>query len=286
MSQWVKFVLKTVTGKEGVAGAAITAGMSLARSILGKRGARANLEFLIGSVLPGKIAPHQLPDEVIRVAEAVAALLKSRGVHPERMASDGVPGSGKSSLAAALAGRLGMEVVCLDHQNLDEPMAFDRASTLYEHYRLLRTQDIESFDVIVYIDEPVELSKAKVLKRKRGAYLVDILDYGRLKRIGQKAFCVPDGQPIAVANSFVKVKIRPEKGFNDLANIGRELSARGLDATGLSKEGALFLCVEGKAASGFRAYLNPHAYDKELLSALTAGLPRLAMPKKRNGKSP
>jgi len=41
--------------------------------------------------------------------------------------------------------------------------------TIYEHHRLLRTQDIDNFEAIVYINEPVELSQANACTEKETA---------------------------------------------------------------------------------------------------------------------
>jgi hypothetical protein len=191
---------------------------------------------------------------------------------------DGVPGSGKSTLAAALARKLDMTVECLDHKNMDRTISFAKDRTIYEHHRLLRTQYLDGFDALIYIDEPVAISRQKVLRRKRGGYLVDIMNYDRLKAVGHKAFSVAAGECITVEGSFVQVKIRPEGGFRCFENIEAELLARGLSSMGLNKEQGLFLCLEGKARKGFSAYLNPHAFDKELLLTLREGLLRTPYP--------
>jgi hypothetical protein len=269
----VQTILKRVTkGKGGVAGIVITAGLTLVQSVLRKPGIQASLKVLIHKILPGGEDYNHYHRAVVKVAEEIVSLFKSRQFNPNRIAIDGVPGSGKSTLAAELADRLGMSVECLDHRNMDEPLLFDKDRTIYEHHRLLRTQDIDNFNVIIYIDEPVEISQKKVLQRKRGGYLVDIMDYDKLKVIGEKAFAVAEGESITIEESFTKVKFRPESGFKALENITAELQNKGLNRENLNKEQALFLCVENKASKGFIAYINPRAYEQELLSALTAGL--------------
>ena len=100
----------------------------------------------------------------------------------------GVSGSGKSTLARALADRLGLQWQCLDHMDMNKPIDFSKDQTIYEHHRLLRTQDVDIFDALIYIDEPVEVSRQKVLMRKRGGYLVDMMNYEMMKRVGAKAF--------------------------------------------------------------------------------------------------
>jgi len=250
---------------------AAATGVALAKGVLSKPGMRAYLEYQIIRISHGWSESRNCPEEVILTADAIVSLLRSRGLSPNRIAVDGVPGSGKSTLAAALASRLAMTTECLDHKNMDQAISFDKDRAIYDHHRLLRTQDIDGFDVIVFIDEPVEISRQKVLQRRRGAYLVDIMNYERLQAVGHKAFSVAAGECIAIEGSSAKVKVRPESGFRCRENIEDELLGKGMSSKGLSKEQSLFLCVEGKARNGFSAYLNPHAYNKELLLALKQG---------------
>jgi hypothetical protein len=273
----VKAVFKD---KWGLVGIAATAGLTLAKQVLSKPGIAVYLEYQIEKIFHGWSEDGPWPVEVDLAADSILRIFSSRGLRPNRIAVDGIPGSGKSTLAAALARKLDMAVVCLDHRNMGREINFSENRTIYEHHRLLRTQDVDCFDALIYIDEPVEVSRRKVLQRKRGGYLVDIMNYDRLKAIGHKAFSVAAGEYIAVENSFARVKIRPEGGFRCLQNIEAELRAKELSGKGRNKEQALFLCVEGKAKKGFGAYLNPHAYDSELLQTLRQSVISTANPKR------
>jgi len=255
-----------------------TAGLTLVKGVLSKPGIETCLEYQLARIFQRWPGLSNCPGEVGLTADAIVSLFSSRMVFPNRIAVDGVPGSGKSTLAAALARRLDMTVECLDHKNMDRAITFAKNRTVYEHHRLLRTQDLDSFDALIYLDEPVEISKQRVLQRKRGGYLVDIMNYARLKAIGHKAFSVAAGECIAVRNGFVKVKLRPAGGFKCLENIEAELLDKGRSSKGLNKEQSLFLCVEGKTRKGFGAYLNLHAYDKELLLALRQGFSKARYP--------
>ncbi|MEI6127365.1 MAG: hypothetical protein WCQ99_12520, partial [Pseudomonadota bacterium] len=168
--------------------------------------------------------------------------------------------------------KLGMEVECLDYRNMDKPLTFNKHRTIYEHHRLLRTQDLDAFDAIVYIDEPVENSMARVLKRKRGGGLVELMDYGKLKAVGEKAFQVAEGDAYAIPGGFVKVKVRPEGGFKVRQNIYWELLQKGLSSAELTTEQALFLLAYGRAAKGFSAYLNKSAFCPDLLAAFGSSM--------------
>jgi hypothetical protein len=278
MSGFVKALYKAVGKNKGLANIAATAGLALTKGVLSKPGIGAYLEYLIEKISRGWTEDGICPEEVSRTSEAILNLFNSKGLTVNRIAVDGVPGSGKSTLAAELARRLNMVVECLDYRYMDRAINCDGNRTIYEHHRLLRTQDLDCFDALIYIDEPVNVSRQKILQRKRGAYLVDIMNYDLLKSIGNKAFSVAEGDCIAVGNGFTRIKLRPENGFRCLENIQAELLAKGLSSKGLNKEQALFLCIEGKARKGFGAYLNPHAYDTELLLALRQSLIHNSIP--------
>jgi len=251
----------------------IGTGQGLAKLILSKPGARSNLEFLISKVLSGNEEPGQYPEDTIRTADAIADLIRTKGLSPNRIAVDGIPGSGKSSLAKTLGDRLKMTVECLDYKKIDKPVSFSKNQTIFEHHRLFRTQELDHFQIIIYIDEPVEIAKDRILKRKRDAFMIDILNFDKLKRIGDKAFSLTDGKAISIPDSYVKIKIRPETGFRDRGNLDAELATKGITRKeSLTKEEALFLCVDEKPKSGFSAYLTTRAYEKDVIRALHKGI--------------
>jgi hypothetical protein len=138
----------------------------------------------------------------------------------------------------------------------------------------LRTQDIHNFDAIIYIDEPVELSKQKCLNRKRGGINIDIFDYEKLKKIGEEAFSIAAGRVCKIKNSHIKLKIKPKAGFRAYENLRDKVKKKGFKAEGLCKEELLFTSVYGKPGKGLMAYVKAGAYNKELLKGLSAGVLR------------
>ena len=285
MGSLLASIWKTPAGKSGLAGVAATVGMVVLRAFLRKPGIQAYLDHLVDRVIPFRDAAPLAPVVVDRNAAAVAKLFRERGLTPLRLAVDGLPGSGKSSLAAALGRELGMEVVCLDHHDMDQEQDFSRPMAIYEHHRLFRTQNLDHFDALAYIDEPVQACRERVLRRKRGGYLVEILDYDLLKRVGDMAFRCADGEETSILSNdqgndgdesmglgSLRIKFRPETGFREQSRIQDELRRQGFEDEGYAKEEALFLCAQGVRRSGFRAYLNVHLLDKELLTAVNDGV--------------
>ncbi len=196
------------------------------------------------------VARHLAPPpsiEVVRAeAEGIARALRERNIVPDKLGIDGIPGSGKSTLAGALAETLDMKCKSLDYLNPGDPRNIEQGRTIYEHHRLLRTHDVDAFDAIVYVNETVARAKARVRRRRRGQILSVILEYRKLKKVGDLAFEVCEGEAIAIPTrlpdeavdraeeSRLVLKIRPPEGFRAAENIAGRLEGAGLDAPGLS----------------------------------------------------
>ncbi|TET32572.1 MAG: hypothetical protein E3J72_19440 [Planctomycetota bacterium] len=258
--------------------AALAAAIETGRAMLNRPTVRASLEAAVLKLLRG--ADEELPSvETVREsADRIALILKNQGIAPVRLGVDGLPGSGKSTLARALADRLGFKWKSLDRENMNVPLDFASERAVYEHQRLLRTQDVDAFDAVIYVGELVEASRARILRRARmearGSMIIDVLDFDKLKNIGKLAFELCDGKQIPIPGSRLFMKVRPPEGFRAAENIADRLRAAGHNAEGMGKEEMLFLLAYGRARSGLMAYFVPGAYNRELLSGLVAGLKR------------
>jgi len=257
--------------------AALVAGKATVNALAKRPGVRASMGSLKMKLLAGTVEVHETIEQVYKNADEIITLLNSKAVHFNRLAVDGVPGSGKSTLARALAEKLNFKVKTLDYIDLNKPQDFSKEQSVYEHHRLLRTQDIDNFDAIIYIDEPVELSKQKCLNRKRGGINIDIFDYEKLKAIGAEAFDIAAGKSYKISNSYIEIKIKPKTGFRVYENIRNKLKKKGFETEGLCKEELLFASAYGKAAKGLMAYVRLDAYNKEIMEGLSAGVLRFLM---------
>jgi len=244
-----------------LSGAALAAAVETSRAMLNRPSVRASLEAAVLKLLGSAGEQFQSVEAVRESVDRTALILQKRGVVPNRLGVDGLPGSGKSSFARALADRVDFKWKCLDYESMNAPLDFAPERMVYEHHRLLRTQDVDAFDAIIYVDESVEISKARVFQRARKegrtSLFVDLLDYDKLEKIGRLAFDVCEGEPISIPKSSVLMKIRPPGGFRAVDNIVARLHAAGHDAEGMGKEEMLFLLAYGEPRSGTMAYFLP-----------------------------
>jgi dephospho-CoA kinase len=257
--------------------ATFVAGKTIADALSKRPGIQASMDSLKMRLTTGTPEVHETVEQVYKNADNIIALLNSKGVHTKRLAVDGVPGSGKSTLARTLAEKLNFTLKTLDYIDLNKPQDFSNEKTIYEHHRLLRTQDIDNFDAIIYIDEPPELSQKKCLHRKRGGINIDIFDYEKLKKIGEEAFDIATGKTYKIKNSYIKLKIKPKAGFRAYENIRDKVEKKDFKGEGLSKEELLFVSVYGRPTKGLTAYVKAGAYNKELLKGLSAGVLKFLM---------
>ena len=89
---------------------------------------------------------HRVP-VVEHHADRILETLNEKGIIPKIICIDGMPGSGKSTLGRTLAERCNLEWKTLYWKEIKKGFSF-KEETIYENMRLVRTQDVENFDVI------------------------------------------------------------------------------------------------------------------------------------------
>jgi hypothetical protein len=124
---------------------AVTAAVETGRAVLKRPGVRASLEAAVLRIVGVRGERFEPSVAVLESVNWIARILQERAIVAIRLAVDGLPGSGKSTLARALAERLGFRWKSLDHQNMNVAQDFAAGRTVYEHHRLLRTQDVDVF---------------------------------------------------------------------------------------------------------------------------------------------
>jgi len=268
MGDFKKFCIKTLPLM------AITFVSATAKNLLARETVRSAVRGEIRKIFTGtREKPYQEVLIVEAYTDKIMEILNRKGTAPETICIDGLPGSGKSTLGRSLANKTGLKWKTLNCKKLNEAYQFENG-WIYENIRLIRTQDIEGFDIIIYIDCQGEEAKFRVIKRDRNAALADVVDFSKMKRIGDAAFEMLDGEEIRIEGSPIRIKIRPEEGYKDLENLKTRLEAKGFDVEGFSKEELLFIYCYGKPQGGLSPYVKLGAYKNEILSGIYTAVSR------------
>ena len=240
----------------------------LLKSALELPSVEATVKSIAKKALTGQGEDYRRPEEIENAVSEIKDFFETHSLKPERIAIDGLPGSGKSTLARILAKKMHYKWVCFDHEDMDIPKEFRENRAVYEHHRLIRTQSANPFDVLIYMDMPVDECKSRILERGREALIIDVLDFEKLKEVGDKAFQACSGVTSPPLSARAVVKIRPAEGFRCYQNLKKEAEQKGLTPEGLSKEELIHALLYGKPQKGFKAYLNVKALKEEAISAL------------------
>lgn len=239
---------------------------NMARSFLQKPAVIANIRHLFFPIKSG-VYSVQTVAAVENNADWIVHFLKENEIQPNRIGIDGLPGSGKSTLAEALCARLNMRWICLDYQLPEGKYSFDQDGVIYEHHRLLRTQNPDIFDVILFMDLPTKTIKEQIIKRGQGAINTELFDYELMQEIGKEAFDLAGGDPHRIPGTDLLVKIRPQEGFAMGETLTEKLIVMGFgESADLTLEEKLFLLIKGAPQKGLSGYHQGGKYARELFS--------------------
>lgn len=267
MDDFFKKIRKTIKKKAlgQTVGDAVLSGITdMARSFMQKPAVEANLKHLI---FPKKTGVYSV--QTVKAAEEnadwVVNYLVENDLKPNRIGIDGLPGSGKSTLAAALSSKLKFRWISLDYQMPEGEYSFSENKAIYEHHRLLRTQNPNVFDVILFMDLPIETIKDQIITRGEGAVNIELFDFELMQDIGKAAFNLANGKPLQISKSKLLMKIKPEGGFRVDENLAEKINDKGFEVPkSLTQEEKLFLLLKGEPKKGLSGYHRGDQYVREL----------------------
>lgn len=203
-----------------------------------------------------------IPDQVLQQAQTIHQHLTSRGLDPRalRIGIDAPPGSGKTTLARALAHQTGMSHYGLDWEpgnawkstiglgrNVEKTPHAPRAGEIMEHYLLNRTHDPELFDAHIHLRRDPNVIRQQLNQRGNAAYIGDLMDLDKSLGVADLGFDTLDGEEIDLGNGAV-MKLRPHEGWGN--QLDRNLLAAGIDPAGLSRHEKLLTLHSGQRTTG------------------------------------
>jgi hypothetical protein len=204
----------------------------------------------------------EIPEPVIQQAQAIHQHLVSNGLDPRamRIGIDAPPGSGKTTLARALAQQTGMSHYGLDWEpgnawkstiglgrNVEKMPHAPRAGEIMEHYLLNRTHDPELFDAQIHLRRDPSKLREQLNHRGNAAYIGDVMDLDKSLGVADLGFDTLDGDEIDMGDGTV-MKLRPHGGWGD--QLDRRLMAAGIDPSGLSRHEKLLTLHAGRRTTG------------------------------------
>lgn len=229
-----------------------------------KPGIQSNLHNLMaggGSTQEQDVA-GEIPDQVLQQAQAIHQHLTERGLDPRtmRIGIDAPPGSGKTTLARAIARQTGMSHYGLDWEpghawkstiglgrNVESTPHAPRAGEILEHYLLNRTHDPELFDAQIHLRRDPNVIRQQITRRGRSAAASDFMDLDKSLRVADLGFDTLDGDEIDLGNGAV-MKLRPREGWGN--QLDQRLIAAGIDPAGLSRHEKLLTLHSGQRTTG------------------------------------
>lgn len=255
-SPLIPSALKTGLGVAGLTAAGIVGAMPGLR-----REAWYAMKRLAGKVPRDPGLGQPVPEYARKTAKEILRQVRSAGVplHEARIAVSGIGGSGKSTIARALAEQMKTQAHELDvvrntflkGKRLEDYIKKTpvTAGSVFEQTHLLNKVDPRNFNVAVRVTTPVSRTKEQLLKRQRGAWQYDLYNINKLDKAVQAAHSTLGGKQLrGVGNVEIRVGTG-NNAFSDKA-LRSGLRSRGVSPDGLSREEQIQSLISGRRVAG------------------------------------
>jgi len=191
-------------------------------------------------------------------AKKVADQIARAGLDPAkiRIGISGTGGTGKSTLAKALAQQLGFKdaftrkgTQVLAGKQIPGHIAAQKnlAPGIYEQTHLLNRVNPDKFDIIIRMHKDPATIKKQIMTRGRGAAQWDLVNYPKFHRSIEEGVKNTKGKILKPAGN-IDMKIKPEGGFQADKLLDTALKRQGVDPSGLSREAKIYASMKGGKA--------------------------------------
>lgn len=253
-----KHTAKVVGGVLG--GAALGFGGLLAT----KPALRAHVKAMVKSIGKDRRAAENaraLPKGAILQAKAIAKSLREQGLDPAtmRIGISGTGGTGKSTLAKALADELGMKTRAMKGFMPGNPQGRKLTAALKDaklpggiiadQTHLFNQVDPDKFDAIIRMHKPIDRIEKQMIARGRGAGQLEKYDYKKLDKSIHIGFSTTKG-PTQNFGGGVTMKVRPKDGFRADELLDKKIKARGMDPAGMDRAQKVLAAAHGETGKG------------------------------------
>lgn len=230
---------------------------------------------------PGLGAP--VPEYARTTAKEIIKQVRKAGIPLDqaRIGVSGIGGSGKSTIARAIAEQMGTKAHELDivggsllkGKRLGDYIKKTPVTnrSVFEQTHLLNKVSPQNFNVAIRVTTPVEKTMQQLLARQRGAFQHDLYNIGKLDKVVRAAHETMGGKKLkGVGNVEIRVGT-VKQPFSDKA-LRDGLRMKGIDPSGKTREEQLQSLVAGRSVSGAPGL---HYLRKRRIAALV-GIPAAA----------
>ena len=189
-------------------------------------------------------ASEAIHPNALKTADEVGRMLAKQGIDPRKakIAIVAAPGTGKSTMARALDAQLGIKNLSLDKARgggykgkkavrylKDKHEGIMPGGHVLEQTFMPHTTNLDQFDAVIHLSRDVGVVNKQIMKRGKGAWQADYVNYPRLQGQIRESFDSLGGLTTNMGGG-TQLKVRPKGGtFESVAGRLKRARELGLD---------------------------------------------------------